>query len=100
MALEKTWEDQSALAVSSGEGEYGSVPGNQIVSFSGDFSRGFVWVQASFDSGTTWQDVPNTKRDAPDVFAMICPDTAVLYRFACIDIVGEVICYMGPGAAE
>ena len=98
MALEKTWEDQTALAVSEGEGAAGTVPGNQIVSFSGDFTEGMVWIQASFDSGTTWQDVPNTKRMHPDVFAMICPDVSVQYRFACINIVGEVICYMGPGA--
>jgi hypothetical protein len=96
MSLTKTWDGQSALAVSSGAGAAGTVSGNQIVSYSGDFSAGYVWVEASFDSGTTWQPVPNSRRDAPAVFGMICPDASVEYRFACIGIVDEVICYMGP----
>ena len=91
MALSTIWTDQTSPQVSAGA----VTPGNQIVSFVGDF-QGWVWIEASFDAGTTWIEVPNSKRNHATIFGMICPDTTVQYRFACSALQGTVNCEMGP----
>lgn len=96
MSLTKSWTNQIALAQSSGAGEAGTVTMDQICAFTGNFTAGFVWIEASFDSGTTWIEVPESKHNKPTIFQLFCPDTSVQYRFGCIGIVGTVNCYMGP----
>lgn len=97
MALSQQWVNQTALAQSDA-----ITPTDHLaVCISGVFT-GDVWVEFlnPHASEENWYKVQNTQRRESDYFVIDVPDQNVQFRFACVNIVGTVNCYLGPGTVE